>query len=105
PGLFEEFATFKEADLAQKAGLTVKDIQNYLVFLKKAGLIEYLPQTDLPQVTYLQARESSKYLKLDKRFVLERKAVFENQLKSMLGYALNSSVCRSQYMLGYFGET
>lgn len=105
PGLFEEFTTFKESDLAQKAGLSLLDIQNYLHFFKKVGLIEYLPQTDQPQVTYLRPRESPKYLKLDKKFVLERKAVFEEQLKAMLGYAQNLQQCRSQYMLAYFGET
>lgn len=104
PGLFEEFTTFKEFDLAQKAGLNLKDIQNYLHFFKKAGLIEYLPQTDQPQVTYLRPRESPKYLKLDKQFVLERKAVFEEQVKAMLGYALNTQQCRSQFILSYFGE-
>ncbi|CAN5450437.1 RecQ family ATP-dependent DNA helicase [soil metagenome] len=104
PGLFEEFTVFKEFDLAQKASLNLKDIQNYLHFFKKAGLIEYLPQTDQPQVTYLQPRESPKYLKLDKQFVLERKSVFEEQVKTMLGYALNTLQCRSQYILSYFGE-
>ncbi len=103
-GLFEDYTPFKEIELAKKAGLTVKDIQNYLSFFKKAGLIEYLPQTDQPQVTYLKARESAKYLKIDKRFVLERKTVFEEQLKAILGYALNDNKCRSQYILSYFGE-
>ncbi len=104
PGLFEEFTTFKEFDLAQKAGLNLKDIQNYLNFFKKAGLIEYLPQTDQPQVTYLKPRESPKYLRLDKQFVLERKRVFEEQVKAMLSYALNTQQCRSQFILEYFGE-
>lgn len=104
PGLFEEFTAFKESELVQKSGLGLKDIQNYLVFLKKAELIEYLPQTDQPQVTYLQARENAKYLKLDKRFVLERRTVFEDQMKAMLGYAQNNHQCRSQYILSYFGE-
>lgn len=104
-GLFEDFTAFKEMDLAKKAGLNVKDIQNYLSFFKKTGLIEYLPQTDQPQVTFLKPRESSKYLKIDKRFVLERKTVFEEQLKAILGYALNTHQCRSQYILSYFGET
>jgi ATP-dependent DNA helicase RecQ len=105
PGLFEEYTTFKEAELSQKAGLNIKDIQNYLSFLKKAGLIDYLPQTEQPQVTYLKARENPKYLKIDKRFVLERKTVFEDQLRAILGYALNMNQCRSQFMLNYFGET
>jgi ATP-dependent DNA helicase RecQ len=105
PGLFEEYTTFKESELSQKVGLSLKDIQNYLSFLKKAGLIDYLPQTEQPQVTYLKARENPKYLKIDKRFVLERKTVFEEQLKAILGYALNQQQCRSQYMLTYFGET
>lgn len=105
PGLFEDYTTFKEKDLAQKAGLSIKDIQNYLTFFKKGGLIDYLPQTDQPQVTFLKARENSKYLKIDKQFVLERKKVFEDQLKAILGYALNTQQCRSQYILNYFGET
>lgn len=104
PGLFEDYTTFKEKDLAQKAGIGAKDIQNYLVFFKKVGLIDYLPQTDQPQVTFLKARENTKYLKIDKRFVLERKTVFEDQLKAILGYAVNTQTCRSQYILSYFGE-
>lgn len=105
PGLFEDYTIFKEKDLAQKAGLSIKDIQNYLSFFKKTGLIDYLPQTDQPQVTFLHARENSKYIKIDKRFVQERKTVFEFQLKAILGYALNAHQCRSQYILEYFGET
>lgn len=65
----------------------------------------YAPQTELPQLTFLQPRVDTKDLTLSKEnFSLLKKRAIE-RMESVLHYAESHHKCRSQILLAYFGET
>ncbi|MBS7563188.1 RecQ family ATP-dependent DNA helicase [Mucilaginibacter sp. Bleaf8] len=103
-GAFDNYVRLREFDLARRTNLSVQQVTDALQQLQQAGVLSYLPQTDKPQVTYLKARVTSDHLILDKRYLENRKSVYQQKMEAMLTYACQQQ-CRSQMLLAYFGET
>lgn len=102
-GAFDYFVSFREADLARKAELSVQATLKQLQQLQQYQIITYLPQTDKPQLTFLQARSDSQHLNINKKHIDERKELGERQLTAVLNYLI-SDACRSQKLLAYFDK-
>ena len=103
-GIMDDYATIKERDLGKILKVTPQEIIKQLNYLKQIGLADYIAATDLPTITFVQPRNFSKYLTIDRKFVESRKKIFETRLRSMLNYSANKQVCRSKMILEYFGE-
>jgi ATP-dependent DNA helicase RecQ len=104
PGVMTEYSSLKEHDLAKILQTSPTEIKQQLHYLKQLGIADFIPATDMPTITFIQPRNFSKYLQLDKKFIESRKNIFETQLRSMLSYATNKQYCRSKIILEYFGE-
>jgi len=104
-GLFENYVKVNEYDIAKKAKTTKDEVVKQLSYLNQLKTISYLPQTDLPQLTFIMYRVDIKDLALSKEnFTLQKKRA-EERLKAMLNYAESNKKCRSQLLLAYFGES
>ncbi|MGZ4077803.1 MAG: RecQ family zinc-binding domain-containing protein, partial [Bacteroidia bacterium] len=104
-GLFDNFVKINEFDLAKKANIKQEDIINRLNYLHKNKIIVYVPQTELPLLTFLRPRVDTKDLTLSKEnFSLLKKRATE-RVESVLHYAESHHKCRSQILIAYFGET
>lgn len=103
-GLFEEFVKIDEFDLAKKLKTTRDKIEKVLDYLLHLHVISYTKQTNLPQITYLTPRLESKTLYISKQHYTERKEVAITKMESVIYYAYSKHKCRSQILLGYFGE-
>ncbi len=104
-GLFDEMVNANEGEMAKRLGIEKEEIVKALSLLDRLHLAVYEKPKEKPQLTFVEAREDTRYLRLDADFIEKRKAHYEHKLQAMLTYALNSSQCRSQYVLDYFGET
>ncbi|WP_214070248.1 RecQ family ATP-dependent DNA helicase [Mucilaginibacter sp. dw_454] len=103
-GAFESYVRIKEFDVACRANMSVQQVIEGLKQLQEYGVINYLPQNDQPQVTYLRSRLQPKDLYIDKAYIEQRKATYRKKIESVFGYCTRRQ-CRSQQLLGYFGET
>jgi len=72
--------------------------------LHKAGIIEYNPQKDSPQILLLRERIKAEDLKIDITGFKTRKEKFINRSKMMVQYAHETVYCRSRILGGYFGD-
>lgn len=104
-GLFDEFVNVNEREAAQRLKISRDEVVKTLELMDKLNLAVYEKQSDKPQITFLEAREDARYLRLDGNFIQQRKNNFETKMQAMLDYTLNKTKCRSQYVLDYFGET
>ncbi|MCB9175067.1 MAG: RecQ family ATP-dependent DNA helicase [Flavobacteriales bacterium] len=104
-GLFEEFVKIDEFDLAKKLKTTREKIIKVLDYLLHLNIISYTKQTDLPQITFLTPRVETKSLYISRQHYSERKEVSITKMESVIYYAYSKHKCRSQILLGYFGET
>ncbi|MBS1525898.1 MAG: RecQ family ATP-dependent DNA helicase [Bacteroidetes bacterium] len=102
-GSFENYVRLREFDLARRSNLSVQQVIEGLKQLQEMGILNYLQQTDQPQVTFIQARRDNRELVINKRYIDERKMVYTRKMEAVFLYAEHKK-CRSQMLLAYFGE-
>lgn len=103
-GSFENYVPLREFDLARRANLSVQQVMEGLKQLQQEGVLHYLQQTDMPQVTYIRPRAQNSELIIDKKYIEERKATYRRKMEAVFAYAEHQK-CRSQMLLAYFDES
>lgn len=103
-GSFENYVRLREYDIARRSNLSVQQVIEGLKQLQELGILNYLQQTDQPQVTYLRPRLQNNELIVNKRYIEERKATYQKKMEAVFAYAEHKK-CRSQMLLAYFDET
>lgn len=103
-GLFTNYATISEAEIALRLGTNRTDVYEMLKVLSKRNILDYIPHKKTPLIAYKQPRVDTKHLIIPKVVNEERKERFEKRIMAMSHYAGQSDVCRSQLLLSYFGE-
>ena len=78
---------------------------NTLKELKRRHILDYIPQSSTPLITFTRRREDGCDLVIPPSVYEERREQYENRINEMLRYATDDSVCRSRQLLTYFGET
>jgi ATP-dependent DNA helicase RecQ len=102
-GAFENYVRLREFDLARRTNMSTQQVIEGLKQLQEYGILNYLPQTDHPQVTYLRPRMKDNELHINKRLIEERKANYRQKIEAVFAYSTHKK-CRSQMLLAYFDE-
>lgn len=102
-GLFDHFVPIKENDLAKRIGLSTLDVIKRLTKLQSLQLLQYLPQTDQPQLLWIKPRTDIQQLFIDRKHILERHRVHQQQIESVIAYS-QEPICRNIQLLHYFGD-
>ncbi|MDR2955544.1 MAG: RecQ family ATP-dependent DNA helicase [Prevotella sp.] len=103
-GLFTNYVTINEAEIGVRLNLSRKEVYERLKILDKRGIIDYIPHKKTPLITYRQPRIDKKYLFIPRLVHEERKDKFEKRILTMSQYAEQAEICRSRFLLSYFGE-
>lgn len=104
-GIMDQYVKIDEYQLSRKIGLSIADIQKLLERLQQFDLIDYVPRTDKPTITFLEERLAEEHLVLPPAKYALLKADRLAKLEAALDYAENSMNCRSQILMAYFGES
>ncbi len=103
-GFFTEYVVINEQQLAKRANADVKLVYQYLNKLNHLKIIRYIPQKRTPLIRYLQPREEVRYMKLADEVYKDRKKDMEFRVTSMIDYCDYTHICRSRFLLNYFGQ-
>ncbi len=103
-GLFSTFAYINENNIARQTNLTREEVYQTLKTFAEVNLASYVPQNNLPLLTFLQNRYESKRLSISKGAYEDLQKRYQQRIKSVLDYATMRHRCRSQALLAYFGE-
>lgn len=103
-GMFTEFVAINEELLARKAALSRDTVYQYLLRLSAQNIIRYIPGKKTPLVIFTEERLERKALFLSPEIYLHVKEKYIFRLEKILEYTESSNRCRSQILLGYFGE-
>lgn len=103
-GLFTDPAYISEETIAKRLDWSKDKVYQELVQISKERVIHYIPRKKTPFVTYVQDREDVGRLRLGKEAYDDRKERYITRAKSVLDYAKEQEICRSQILLSYFGE-
>ncbi len=103
-GIFDYFVGIKETDLAKRQGLGRAEVVRILQKLHSMEIINYIPQTDKPHLTFIKQRLDNQHLSINAKYLAERYHINKLQIESVISYA-ETFKCRSQQLLHYFNET
>lgn len=105
PGIFEEFKTFRFAEVARRSGLSLQAVEKKIRQLHDLGMVDYVPATDAPRITLLMGYQNPASLTFSHEVYGFLKKSARARMEAMLAYLQNDQKCRSRQLLAYFGET
>ncbi|MEI7980975.1 MAG: ATP-dependent DNA helicase RecQ [Bacteroidota bacterium] len=103
-GILSDFVRISESELGRRADLEPEKVLENLRHLAKIQILDYIPQTDKPQVIYLQERLDTGHLFISAENYSNRLKDAEKRIEAMIRYATSVNKCRNQSLLTYFGE-
>lgn len=103
-GIFEHDTKINTSLVSEKASVTEPELISTLLQLEKDEIIKLnLAKTDA-QVTFIEPREDDKTINRIAYIISQQNELKQRQVKAMLDYVGNDSVCKSMQLLTYFGE-
>lgn len=103
-GIFDHETKIDLSKIAEKASTNESIVTNTLVQLEKDEIITLnLAKTDA-QVTFIEPREDDKTINRIASIIEQQNELKQQQVKAMLEYIENESMCKSMQLLSYFGE-
>ena len=104
-GIFDQTTSISEKMMAGLMKKDIADIKNQLLQLQQAGIIEYRPQKDTPQLLLLSNRIKSEDIRINMVAYNKRKEQFQQRMKQIMGYIKEDAQCRSRIIGSYFGDS
>ena len=103
-GLFTDFSNINEEMLASRCKISPEEFRKMLKKLHELGLVNYIPHSGLPKITFTENRIDARYLYLspENYSFLKRRA--EEKMNAVIDYATHNNECRSRILLQYFNE-
>jgi len=102
-GIFDFPAFISEKLLAKLLRTDEAVIKNQLQRAASFAMIQYVPQTDDPQIVFLKQRVPVEEWSMNEAPYLKRKEIYIERVGAMIGYA-KGTTCRSLYINQYFGD-
>lgn len=103
-GIFDFAASIFESQLAAFIKKKLPDVLQQLKALHQAGIIDYAPRKDKPQLTLLQNRMYADSFVINLEGYKLRKLNFDNRVKAIDSYIEQKVQCRSQMIAAYFND-
>ena len=103
-GIFDHPSFISEIMIAQLMKTDVERVQLQLKELDAAGIIEYAPRKDKPQIFFAVNRIKSEELRINMAAYNERKEKFQRRAKRIIIYTAEERNCRSRFIGSYFGD-
>ena len=103
-GIFADYTVISETDIAVNTNLTPDRVYELLNWLRKSGVIDYIPQKKSPAIRYKQDRIPQEILKISTDVYESRLSRYKSRMEAMINYVSSTNHCRSRLLLDYFGE-
>ena len=102
-GIFSEYATIDEDEIAHALGITANDVSEQLIELSRRHIVRFIPRKFIPYLTFTQRRAEREEIVLPPNIYADRKREMSKRVQTMIDY-LQTDMCRSRFLLNYFGE-
>ncbi len=103
-GIFDQHTSISEKVVAGLMKKDLAEVKKELSLLNQAGIIEYRPQKDTPQLYLLRNRIKAEDISIDMIAYNKRKDQFQRRMKQMVNYIKEDAECRSRIIGSYFGD-
>jgi ATP-dependent DNA helicase RecQ len=103
-GIFDHPSFISELMIAQLQKNHVEEVKTQLKELDAAGIIEYIPRKDSPQLFFPVNRIKAEELSINMVAYNQRKEKFIRRVKQMTSFTTEEIKCRSRIIGSYFGD-
>ncbi len=103
-GIFDEEVKVNISLIASKVNTTEANVIHTLKKLQDAELLQFHHTLTDADIVFLVPREDDHTINRVKPYIKELKTSKADQVKAMIRFVQNESVCRSRQLLAYFGE-
>jgi ATP-dependent DNA helicase RecQ len=103
--LFSEEVAISEALIGAQLGQDGPSVGRHLQALARQGLLDYVPASEKPQLTFLTERYAPENLPLRAERLEQRKQDELARAKMVISLATDTQACRMVRLVGYFGQT
>ncbi len=103
-GIFDQPVAISEKMIAGLMRKDLEEIKKQLGQLHQAGILEYIPQKDTPQLILLRNRVKAEDISIDMVALNKRKEQFQRRMRQMMNYVKEENKCRSIMIGSYFGD-
>lgn len=103
PGIQASFSDISVQSMAKYCNLPHDAVEQVLQLAQKEGILDYQPQKDKPQLTFIRERVLPENLAVNTALFNFRKQRAEERIARAIQYA-ETRHCRSRQLLSYFGE-
>lgn len=103
-GMFSNHVPIDEEYIARLTRNSKAAITSSLLRLSGMGIVSYIPSVRSPLLIIKNERLDEKNLYLSPERYRIHRGCFEEKIESVIKYFSESSKCRSQFLLNYFGE-
>ena len=103
-GIFADYTIISETEISLDTGMDANRVYEILTWLRKTGIIDYIPKKSSPAIRYLQDRIPPEILRISTDMYEHRLARYKSRMETMINYVSSNNHCRSKLLLDYFGE-
>ncbi len=103
-GIFTNLVSINEVNIGKIIRQPLEEVQRQLQSLAYHRIIEYQAKKDTPQVYFIYNRVAKDEVVIDHKQYEKRKLQYTSRIESMIRYATNEKLCRSEILRKYFGE-
>ena len=103
-GIFDQLVSVHEKTISFLVKKDLNDVISKLKKLHAAGIIQYIPQKDSPQLYFIQNRIKAEDLQINQINYQKRKEQYKRRIASLLEYVKKDSQCRSVFIANYFSD-
>ena len=104
-GLFSDYVMIDEEVVGKTCGITSREIYERLKALTHLRILNYIPKKRASYITYMTRRIMGAHLHFPPMVYALRKEHYIERIGKVIDYATRTDICRSVYLLDYFGET
>ncbi len=104
-GLFADYEYISEPVIAIRTGLSEQTVYDSLLTLARMRVIHYIPRSSNPMMLMLTSREESRHVIIPREVYESRRDGMKRRIDAMKKFVFETSECRVNTLLRYFGET
>jgi ATP-dependent DNA helicase RecQ len=104
-GIVDQPVSISERKLAHWLSIEEGNVRMQLLLLHSAGIISYIYKKETPQLYFVTNRAPAAHLNINNERYLNRKELYNQRIKKMIGYTNLESGCRNYYIASYFDDS
>lgn len=103
-GLFADYVQINEGMVANSMHVAERTVYDALLELSRTKVIHYMPRSRKPLIYLPTSREEPRYLVIGRSIYEDRRKIMSERIEAMISYAFDTTDCRENRLLKYFGE-